>query len=71
VAGGPEGLMVLELLFIFNPATVNPDSGCVAWPGGVDLCPDAMQQAMTGAESELLAGQCLVLPPDDARQRAQ
>jgi hypothetical protein len=43
----------------------------VEWPGGFDLCPDAMHQAMTGSESELLAGQCLVLPPDDARQRAQ
>ena len=32
--------------------TVNPDFGCVEWPGGVDLCPDAMRQAMTGSESE-------------------
>jgi hypothetical protein len=31
---------------------VNPDIGCVEWPGGVDICPAAMHQAMTGAESE-------------------
>jgi hypothetical protein len=24
----------------------------VEWPGGVDLCPDAMLQEMTGSESE-------------------
>jgi hypothetical protein len=27
--------------------------GCVEWPNGVDLCPDAMPQAMTGSESEV------------------
>lgn len=29
----------------FNAVTVNPDFGCVEWPGGVDLCPDVMHQA--------------------------
>jgi hypothetical protein len=33
----------------FNAVTVNSDFGCVEWPGGVDLCPDAMHRAMTGA----------------------
>jgi hypothetical protein len=37
---------------VFNAATVNPDFGCVEWPGGVDLCPDTMHQAITGSESE-------------------
>ena len=37
---------------VFNAVTVNPDFGCVEWPGGVDHCPDAMYQAMTGSESE-------------------
>jgi hypothetical protein len=37
---------------VFNAVTVNPDFGCVEWPGGVDLCPDAMHQAMTGSASE-------------------
>ena len=36
----------------FNAVTANTDFGCVEWPGGVDLCPDAMHQAMTGSESE-------------------
>ena len=36
----------------FNAVTVNPDFGCVEWPGGVDLCPDVMHQAMTGSEPE-------------------
>ena len=46
--------MFLKLLDArgFNPVTGNPDFGCVEWPGGVDLCPDAMHQAMTVSESE-------------------
>jgi hypothetical protein len=44
-------LLKLAELPIFNAPTVNPDFGCVEWPGGVDLCPDAMHQAMTGSES--------------------
>ena len=46
--------MFLKLLDarVFNAVTVNPDFGCVEWPGGVDLCPDAMHQAITGSESK-------------------
>ena len=44
-------LLKLIELPIFNAVTVNPDFGCVEWPGGVDLCPDAMHQAMIGPES--------------------
>src|ERR1051325_7195596 len=49
-----RGGVFLKLLDarIFNAVTVNPDFGCVEWPGGVDLCPDTMHQAMTGAETE-------------------
>jgi hypothetical protein len=49
-----RGGVFLKLLDerVFNAVTVNPDFGCVEWPGGVDLCPDAMHQAMTGSESE-------------------
>ena len=45
--------MFLKLLDarVFNAVTVNPDFGCVEWPGGIDLCPDAMHQAMTVSES--------------------
>ncbi len=46
--------MFLKLLdaSVFNAVTVNPDFGCVEWPGGIDLCPDTMHQAMTGSGRE-------------------
>jgi hypothetical protein len=49
-----RGGVFLKLLDVrvFNAVTVNPDFGCVEWPGGVDLCPDARHQAMTGSEAE-------------------
>ena len=37
---------------IFNAVTVNPDFGCVEWPGGIDLCPDTMHHAMAGVQPE-------------------
>ncbi|MBI3415089.1 MAG: DUF2442 domain-containing protein [Verrucomicrobia bacterium] len=42
--------MFLKLLEAnsFNAVTINPDFGCVEWPGGIDLCPDTMYHAMTG-----------------------
>jgi hypothetical protein len=36
---------------VFNAVAVNPDFGCVEWPGGVDLCPDVMHQAMAGTQA--------------------
>jgi hypothetical protein len=36
----------------FNAVTINPDFGCVEWPGGIDLCADTMHQAMTGLATE-------------------
>jgi hypothetical protein len=36
---------------IFNAVTINPDFGCVEWPGGIDLCPDTMHQAMADSPS--------------------
>jgi len=49
-----RGGVFLKLLDarVFNAVTVNPNFGCVEWPGGVDLCPDTMHQAMTGAAAE-------------------
>jgi hypothetical protein len=43
-----RGGVFLKLLDarVFNAVTVNPDFGCVEWPGGIDLCPDAMHEAM-------------------------
>jgi hypothetical protein len=50
-----RGGVFLKLLDarVFNTVAVNPDFGCVEWPDGVDLCPDTMHQAMTGAAAEL------------------
>jgi len=31
---------------VFNAVQVNPDFGCVEWPGGVDLCPTSMHEEM-------------------------
>lgn len=49
-----RGGVFLKLLeaTVFNAVTINPDFGCVEWPGGVDLCPDTMHRAMTGAGTE-------------------
>ena len=49
-----RGGVFLKLLEpqVFNAVTVNPDFGCVEWPGGIDLAPDAMHQTMSGSESE-------------------
>ena len=35
---------------VFNAVSVNPDFGCVEWPGGVDLCPTAMHDDMLAME---------------------
>jgi hypothetical protein len=50
-----RGGVFLKLLDarVFNAVTVNPDFGCVQWPGGVDLCPDAMHHAMPGSDFEV------------------
>jgi hypothetical protein len=49
-----RGGVFLKLLDarVFNVVAVNPDFGCVEWPGGVELCPDTMHQAMNGAAAE-------------------
>jgi hypothetical protein len=54
VAPEQRGGVFLKLLdpSVFNAVTLNPDFGCVEWPGGLDLCPDTMHQVMTGAEAE-------------------
>lgn len=31
---------------VFDAVRVNPDFGCVEWPGGVDLCPSSMHEEM-------------------------
>ena len=43
-----RGGVFLKLLEpqVFNAVSVNPDFGCVEWPGGIDLCPTAMHEEM-------------------------
>lgn len=36
-------------LSVFNAARINPDFGCIEWPGGVDLCPHSMHQEMVAS----------------------
>jgi hypothetical protein len=50
-----RGGVFLKLLEVktFNAVTINPDFGCVEWPGGVDLCPDTMHRQLSGAESNV------------------
>jgi hypothetical protein len=49
-----RGGLFLKLLDerVCKAVAVNADFGCVEWPGGVDLCPDTMHQAMTAAAAE-------------------
>jgi hypothetical protein len=54
---------------IFNTVTVNPDFGCVEWPGGVDLCLDTMHQAMIGAETEAELHSPMALREDAKKKR--
>ncbi|MCX6895129.1 MAG: DUF2442 domain-containing protein [Verrucomicrobia bacterium] len=60
-----RGGVFLKLLDakIFNAVSVNPDFGCVEWPGGVDLCPDTMHEAITGAAADLHAPMVLCEEP--------
>ena len=32
----------------FAPVRVDPESGTIEWPDGVDLCPDVLYSAVTG-----------------------
>lgn len=36
---------------IFEAATVS-ESGAIAWPGEIDLCPDALYVRLTGRQAE-------------------
>ena len=56
---------------VFNAVTVNPDFGCIEWPGGNDLCPDTMRRAMTGAKPETEHESAAVLHEDTKRNSQQ
>lgn len=61
-----RGGVFLKLLDIrvFNAVAVNPDFGCVEWPGGVDLCPDTMHQAMSGSTAKMVQDSAMALRED-------
>ena len=42
---------------IFNAVTINPEVGCVEWPGGIDLCPTSMHAEMSGIAANKLASE--------------
>ncbi|MGA2556549.1 MAG: DUF2442 domain-containing protein [Verrucomicrobiota bacterium] len=66
-----RGGVFLKLLDarVFNAVAVNPDFGCVEWPGGIDLCPDAMHQAMCSfkTDEELYSGTVLREGPERSK----
>jgi hypothetical protein len=66
-----RGGVFLKLLDarVFNAVTVNPDFGCVEWPGGLDLCLDTMHQAMTGSAAEVELPSPLALREDTEKNR--
>ncbi len=53
----------------FNAVAINPDFGCVEWPGGIDLCPDTMHQAMTGSTAEVELNSPMALRDDAEKNR--
>jgi hypothetical protein len=58
-----RGGVFLKLLEprLFEAVGVNPEFGCVEWPGGIDLCPDTMRQAMLETETQAVADPPMVL----------
>ena len=53
----------------FNAVTINPDFGCVEWPGGIDLCPDTMHQSVTGSTAEVERLSPMALREDVEKKR--
>lgn len=36
----------------FARVSIDPESHTLTWPGGIDLCPDALYQEVTGKRAE-------------------
>jgi len=72
-----RGGVFLKLLDakIFNAVTINPDFGCVEWPGGIDLCPETMHRILSGIEAGVASPKpprCVTRPkanPDSTQKR--
>lgn len=62
-----RGGVFLKLLkpSVFEDVTVNPDFGCVEWPGGIDLCPTTMLRTMAGSQVEVLPSEPLALREEE------
>jgi hypothetical protein len=61
-----RGGVFLKLLAVrvFNAVSINADFGCVEWPGGVDLSPEAMHGALTRAKPKMELDSSAVLRED-------
>ncbi len=61
-----RGGVFLKLLDVrtFNAVAINSDFGCVEWPGGIDLCPDTMHEAMTDSTAEMELSSPMALRED-------
>ncbi len=35
---------------IFDAVFINPENHTISWPGGIDLCPDALYAEITGID---------------------
>lgn len=68
-----RGGVFLKLLDenIFYAVSVNPDFGCVEWPGGIDLDPEAMHRTISGVryETEPRAANALREDPGENQSR--
>jgi len=66
-----RGGVFLKLLEsrVFNAVTINPDFGCVEWPGGTDLCPDTMHRTMVGSAAEAALDSAAALREEPKRNR--
>lgn len=66
-----RGGVFLKLLDVrvFDAVTINADFGCVEWPGGVDLSPEAMHRAVTGSQSEIELGSAAAMREDAGEKR--
>ena len=42
---------------LFSKATIDPVSGTVTWPGGIDLAPDALYARITGESAPAITPQ--------------
>ncbi len=48
VVGRGGVIRALENLDFFRQVTLDPEGGTVAWPNGVDFCPDVLYAEATG-----------------------